>query len=74
MYKYMGGNTNHRKYDYKVTGSEADYAVPAAIALCGASEGSAAVGMVQAAGIRTVIEDDERRNVNTLRPQSAMAA
>lgn len=43
--------------------------VPAAIALCGAIEGSAAVGMVQAAGIRSVIQDDERRNTKFMKSQ-----
>ena len=69
MFKYMGGNEAHRKYDFKVTGADEDTAVPAAIALCGAQEGSAAIGMVQAAGIRTVIEDDERRNVKFMKAQ-----
>lgn len=43
--------------------------LPAAIALCGAIEGSAAVGMVQAAGIRSVIQDDERRNTKFMKSQ-----
>jgi hypothetical protein len=47
---------------------------PAAIALCGASEGSAALGMVQAAGIRSVIEDDERRNTRFLKSQMMVGA
>lgn len=43
--------------------------MPAAIALCGAIEGSAGVGMVQASGIRSVIQDDERRNTKFLKSQ-----
>ena len=43
--------------------------LPAAIAMCGAIEGSAAVGMVQAAGIRSVIQDDERRNTKFMKSQ-----
>lgn len=43
--------------------------LPAAIALCGAIEGSAGVGMVQASGIRSVIQDDERRNTKFLKSQ-----
>ena len=41
----------------------------AAVALCGAVGGSAAVGMVQASGIRSVIQDDERRNTKFMKSQ-----
>lgn len=57
------------KYDYDATGSGSSTGAVAAIALCGASEGSAGVGMVQASGIRTVVEDDERRNVKFMKAQ-----
>ena len=57
------------KYDYNNTGADESTGVVAAIALCGASEGSAGVGMVQASGIRTVVEDDERRNVKFMKAQ-----
>ena len=49
-------------------------AKPAALALCGASEGSAAIGMVQAAGLRSVIQDDERRNTKFLKSQMMVGA
>tara|TARA_R100000458_G_C8277787_1_gene253494 strand:+ start:4193 stop:5368 length:1176 start_codon:yes stop_codon:yes gene_type:complete len=49
-------------------------AKPAALALCGASEGAAAMGMVQAAGIRSVMEDDERRNTTFLKSQIMVGA
>ena len=49
-------------------GSEAGY-LPAAIALCGAQEGAAGIGMVQASGLRTVIQDDERRNTKFMKAQ-----
>ena len=57
------------KYDYEADGSSSAKGAVAAIALCGASEGSAGVGMVQASGIRTVVEDDERRNVKFMKAQ-----
>jgi hypothetical protein len=49
-------------------------AKPACVALCGASEGSAALGLVQAAGLRAVIEDDERRNTRFLKAQMMVGA
>ncbi len=57
------------KYDYNNSGADEATGDVAAIALCGASEGSAGVGMVQASGIRTVVEDDERRNVKFMKAQ-----
>lgn len=63
-------DTNFSKYDFDCSLSGAGAGNrPAAIALCGASQGSAAVGMVQAQGIRTHIEDDERRNVKFMKAQ-----
>lgn len=44
-------------------------ATPVAVALCGAIDGSAGVGMVQASGIRSVMQDDERRNTKFLKSQ-----
>jgi hypothetical protein len=43
--------------------------LPVAIALCGAGEGVAAVGKVEAKGIQTVMEDDHRRNIKFLKSQ-----
>lgn len=60
------------KYNITITTSGSGAAgtgLPAAIALCGAIEGSAGVGMVQASGIRSVIQDDERRNTKFLKSQ-----
>ena len=78
------------KYDYEASGlDDADKdaddtgynetqaqanAVPAALALCGASEGAASIGMVQAAGIRSVIQDDERRNTKFMKSQIMVGA
>ena len=62
-------NSRLGKYDFNCTGDDTDTAKPAAIALCGAQEGNAAIGMVQAAGMRTVVQDDERRNVKFLKSQ-----
>lgn len=43
---------------------------PAGIALCGADEGSAAVGLVEAMGITPYMEDDGRRNTKFLKAQN----
>lgn len=67
--RYSLINSRLAKYDFCTFGEDEARATPAAIALCGAQEGSAAVGMVQAAGMRTVIQDDERRNVKFLKSQ-----
>lgn len=67
--RYNLVDTNMAKYDYVADGSGTTTGLPAAIALCGAQEGSAGIGMVQAGGIRSVIEDDERRNVKFLKSQ-----
>ena len=67
--KFESTDSNLAKYDYDCRGLGAGSKNVAALALCGASEGSAAVGMVQAAGIRTVIQDDERRNVKFMKAQ-----
>tara|TARA_R100000458_G_scaffold59841_1_gene72133 strand:+ start:1408 stop:2637 length:1230 start_codon:yes stop_codon:yes gene_type:complete len=62
-------DSNLDKYDFDCTGATTSVACPAAIALCGASEGNAAMGMVQAGGLSTVVEDDHRRNVKFLKSQ-----
>ncbi len=49
-------------------------AKPAALAMCAASEGAASVGLVQAGGIRTHMEADERRNTQFLKAQMHMGA
>lgn len=67
--RYASVDAEHAKYDYVADGSGTTTGMPAAIALCGASEGQAGVGMVQAGGMRSIIEDDERRNVKFLKSQ-----
>ena len=67
--KFNAVDTNLAKYDYVADGTSQANGRVAAIALCGAQEGTAGVGMVQAGGIRSVIEDDERRNVKMLKSQ-----
>jgi len=77
--KFATYDANLGKYDYRAVGNDAVggsgqagvnlAARPAAIALCGAMEGSAGVGMVQASGMQSVIEDDSRRNVKFLKSQ-----
>ena len=42
---------------------------PVAVALCSASTGSPAIGMVQATGLQTHMEDDQRRNTKFLKAQ-----
>ena len=44
-------------------------AKPVAIALCSAETGSPAIGMVQASGLQTHMEDDQRRNTKFLKAQ-----
>jgi len=43
---------------------------PVAVALCGASENSGAIGMVQAQGFASVVMDDERRNTTFMKTQT----
>ena len=57
------------KYDFDCRGLLPATGVPAAIALCGNGEGSPPVGMVQVGGVRTIIEDDERRNQKFMKSQ-----
>lgn len=42
---------------------------PVAIAMCSADTGSPAIGMVQASGLRTYVEADERRNTQFMKAQ-----
>tara|TARA_A100001388_G_scaffold277681_1_gene270631 strand:+ start:4392 stop:5585 length:1194 start_codon:yes stop_codon:yes gene_type:complete len=62
-------DTEFAKYDFECGLTADDQSRPAAIALCGAGMGQPAIGMVQASGMRTVIEDDERRNVKFMKAQ-----
>lgn len=57
------------KYNLSADGSGAAAARVAAVALCGAQEGTPAVGMVQASGMQTVLQDDHRRNVKFMKAQ-----
>lgn len=57
------------KYNTDVDGGDTAGDRIAGIALCGAKEGSAGIGMVQASGLRTVIQDDERRNTKFMKAQ-----
>lgn len=42
---------------------------PVAVALCSADTGSPAIGMVQASGLQTHMEDDQRRNTRFMKAQ-----
>jgi len=57
------------KYNLDADGDGASSARVAAVALCGAQEGTPAVGMVQASGMQTVLQDDHRRNVKFMKAQ-----
>lgn len=56
------------KYNLTLDGSLSDPRV-AALALCGASEGVAPVGMVSVNGLTSHMEDDHRRNVKFMKSQ-----
>ncbi|CAB4145771.1 major capsid protein [uncultured Caudovirales phage] len=45
------------------------YKQPVAVALCSADTGSPAIGMVQASGLQTYMEDDQRRNTKFMKAQ-----
>ncbi len=74
------GTSTPTKYRVDVTGRGANTAAakaaakPAALALCGAQEGSAAIGMVQSAGLRSILQDDERRNTKFMKSQMLVGA
>ncbi len=79
--KYIGkfdGLDDANKGDGAATGYLVDQAKanakPAALALCGAAEGSPAIGMVQAAGLRSHMGPDERRNTHFLKSQIMVGA
>mgnify|MGYP003110723875 CR=1 FL=1 len=63
------GASSLAKYDFDCDGADAARKCPAALAVCGAQEGNYGLGMVQAGGMRTIIEDDERRNQKFLKTQ-----
>ena len=60
-------DSNLAKYDFDHPLGSTNDTRPAALALTNAASGVAGVGMVQAAGIRTHIEDDERREVKFMK-------
>lgn len=74
-YQNAGVTNRHAKYNLTIDHNNANVAIarqnalPVAIALCGASEGVAAVGKVSVKGIQTVMEDDHRRNIKFLKSQ-----
>jgi len=58
------------KYQINATGgSSGANPKPVAVALCSAATGSPAIGMVQATGLQTHMEDDQRRNTKFLKAQ-----
>jgi len=57
------------KYTGTFDGSSQAGGRPAALALCGADSGSPAIGMVQATGLTSYMERDERRNTMFLKSQ-----
>lgn len=56
------------KYQIRADGA-ATFPKPVAVALCSAATGSPAIGMVQATGLQTHMEDDQRRNTKFLKAQ-----
>lgn len=64
--KYQG------KWDGTYSGTAATnraQGIPVAVALCGADTGSPAIGMVQAQGLSSYMENDERRNTKFMKAQ-----
>ena len=61
-------------YRINCNGEDSGQPTPCALALCGAQEGSAAIGVVQAAGLTSHIEKDERRNTFFLKSQMMIGA
>ena len=57
------------KYQVNCEGALLASAKPVAVALCSAETGSPAIGMVQASGLQTHMEDDQRRNTKFLKAQ-----
>lgn len=66
---YDGRVTANGKYQGVFTGATQANGRPVAVALCGADTGSPAIGMVQASGLRSYMETDERRNTMFLKSQ-----
>lgn len=73
---YSGAAGTGGKYQGNFTGAYNSTAAtaraqarPVAVALCGADTGSPAIGMVQASGLRSYIESDERRNTQFMKAQ-----
>lgn len=73
---YSGAANTNGKYQgnfsggYNATTATArSQARPVALALCGADTGSPAIGMVQASGLRSYVEADERRNTQFMKAQ-----
>jgi hypothetical protein len=64
-----GSGTTGGKYQGLFDGSTQAGGRPVAVALCGADTGSPAIGMVQASGLRSYIESDERRNTQFMKAQ-----
>ena len=57
------------KYQVNCDGAIVATGKPVAVALCSAETGSPAIGMVQASGLQTHMEDDQRRNTKFLKAQ-----
>lgn len=64
-----GTGTTGGKYQGLFDGSTQAGGRPVAVALCAADTGSPAIGMVQASGLRTYVEADERRNTQFMKAQ-----
>lgn len=64
-----GSGTTGGKYQGLFDGSTQAGGRPVAVALCGADTGSPAIGMVQASGLRSYVEADERRNTQFMKAQ-----
>jgi len=65
---YSGAAGTGGKYQGVFTGGTTNKK-PVAIALCSADTGSPAIGMVQASGLQTHMEDDQRRNTKFMKAQ-----
>ena len=65
---YQGAAGTGGKYQGNFTGLTTNKK-PVAVALCSADTGSPAIGMVQASGLQTHMEDDQRRNTRFMKAQ-----
>jgi len=75
-YKTFAGSQTGTKYQGRFDGAYSATAatnrgqgIPIAVAMCGADTGSPAIGMVQAAGLTSYMETDERRNTKFMKAQ-----